>query len=104
MPATRPRNRHLLCNRFLSHLTACGNSLNEDWRELELLHLNLGPQWPKDILDDWKNIVEYEKTGWERPPGLGTCALEAIFNVCNVMRSWQHQGDLNGVVRIIVLC
>ena len=102
--------QHLSCCRFLKYLAACGASLKEDWHELTPLHINLGPQWSKQIHDDFRandpraGIVEPRHTGWERPPGLGTFALENMFHLCTMIRQWLHSEDLQSVVSLKFQC
>lgn len=46
----------------------------------------------------FETVVEVGNTGWERPPGLGTCALETSFYLCHVIHNWLRSSDDHGVV------
>ena len=38
--------------------------------------------------------------GWERPPGLGTCALETVFYLCHLIHNWLRSSEGHAVVRL----
>lgn len=88
--------------RFLKSLTDASDSFAKDWDEFDFLHINLGPDW-KQLKDKklFANVCEVPSSaGWECPPGLGTCALGTIFNLCHTIHNWIKLGEQNAVVRL----
>lgn len=88
--------------RFLKSLTDTSDNFAKDWDEFDFLHINLGPDW-KQLKDKklFTNVCEVPSSaGWECPPGLGTCALGTIFNLCHTIHNWIKLGEQNAVVRL----
>ena len=88
--------------RFLQALADTSGYLKADWKEFEFLHIKLGPDWQQaeaqQLLD---NVMEIPpNAGWERPPGLGTCALETIFYLCHLIHNWLRSSEEHAVVRL----
>lgn len=54
------------------------------------MHINLGPDWKQQEAQElFDSVVEVPpNAGWERPPGLGTCALQTVFNLCHFIHNW----------------
>lgn len=89
--------------RFLKSLAHTASHLKEDWAEFEFLHINLGPHWRQREAEQlFATVVEVDNTGWERPPGLGICALEKTFYLCHVIHNWLRSSEHgeHGVVSI----
>ena len=85
--------------RFLKSLAHTASHLADDWAEFEFLHVNLGPHWKQcEAQQLFTTVVDVDNTGWERPPGLGTCALEKTFFLCHVIHNWLRSSDDHGVV------
>ena len=85
--------------RFLKSLAHTASNLTDDWAEFEFLHVNLGPHWKQcEAQQLFTTVVDVDNTGWERPPGLGTCALEKSFFLCHVIHNWLRSSDDHGVV------
>ena len=92
--------------RFLKSLTETSDYFKKDWPELECLHINLGPDWKQQEIHQLFRTHYFEdpsNAGWERPPGLGTCALATISTLCHIMHNWMKEGEQNAVVRLCQL-
>lgn len=89
-----------IAHRFLKSLTGTAEYLQTNWKEFEFLHIKLGPGWQqREVQELFDTIMEVPPTaGWERPPGLGTCALETVFNLCNLIHNWIRSSERHGVV------
>ncbi|KAL0042664.1 hypothetical protein WJX79_007254 [Trebouxia sp. C0005] len=88
-----------LSQRFIKSLAHTASHLTDDWAEFEFLHVNLGPHWKQcEAQQLFTTVVDVDNTGWERPPGLGTCALEKTFFLCHVIHNWLRSSDDHGVV------
>ncbi|KAL3142161.1 hypothetical protein ABBQ38_002519 [Trebouxia sp. C0009 RCD-2024] len=89
----------LTSNTFASVFDTSDN-FAKDWDEFDFLHINLGPDW-KQLKDKklFANVCEVPSSaGWECPPGLGTCALGTILNLCHTIHNWIKLGEQNAVL------
>lgn len=88
-------------NRFLKSLADTADYFQANWKEFEFLHIKLGPGWQQqEVQELFDTVMEVPPTaGWERPPGLGTCALETVFNLCNLIHNWIRSSERHAVVR-----
>ena len=91
----------IAAHRFLKSLTGTAEYLQTNWKEFEFLHIKLGPGWQqREVQELFDTVMEVPPTaGWERPPGLGTCALETVFNLCNLIHNWIRSSERHAVVR-----
>lgn len=90
----------IAAHRFLKSLTGTAEYLQTNWKEFEFLHIKLGPGWQqREVQELFDTVMEVPPTaGWERPPGLGTCALETVFNLCNLIHNWIRSSERHAVV------
>ncbi len=52
--------------------------------------INFGPSWPSPEASTTfgNSILELKNAAWERPPGLGLCALDTLFAACAFIQRW----------------
>ena len=66
-----------------------------------ILTLNNGPAWTRarwayDLYNS--SVFETASNEWEKPPGLGICALDQLYQLCDHIANWHALGDRNVVV------
>ena len=86
--------------RYQRHLRDVHANLPAGLKEF-ILTLNNGPAWTRarwayDLYNS--SVFETASNEWEKPPGLGICALDQLYQLCDHIANWHALGDKNVVV------